>query len=67
MTYQSDNCIICAEEFEESELKTVALSTVNVTRFKICSSCLNKSNPEFDYQEVRKVVAALVQANEKLK
>lgn len=53
---ESDNCIVCAEEFTTSELKGVALSTLNITRFKICNNCLNHSDPADDYREVRSVI-----------
>lgn len=56
MTLESDNCIVCAEEFSIDELKSVALSAVNVTRFKICAKCLNQTNPQDDYREVRDIV-----------
>ncbi len=56
MTIHSDNCSICAEEFAETELQTVALSAINVTRFKICSGCLKAADAEGDYQSVRDMV-----------
>jgi hypothetical protein len=56
MTIESDNCIVCAEEFSTDELKSVALSAVNVTKFKICTTCLNQTNPQDDYREVRNIV-----------
>lgn len=60
MTITSDNCCICGEEFGSDELKSVALSAVNVTKFKICDACLGKSNPEDDYREVRNIVLAYI-------
>lgn len=56
MTIESDNCIVCAEEFSLDELKSVALSAINVTRFKICAKCLNQTSPHDDYREVRDIV-----------
>ena len=56
MTQISHNCIICADEFDPSELHNVKLSEINVTRFKICEHCLNLSNPDNDYQEVKNIV-----------
>ncbi len=53
---RSDNCIICAEEFPLSELHGIALSTINITRFKICSSCLKKTDPMDDYREVKNII-----------
>ncbi len=56
MARESDNCTVCAEEFPLDELKSIALSAVHVTRFKICNSCLDKSDPQDDYLEVRNIV-----------
>lgn len=56
MTRVSDNCTICAEEFSLDELKSIALSAINVTKFKICINCLNKSDPQDDYRQVRDIV-----------
>jgi hypothetical protein len=56
MTKVSCNCIVCAQEFDPDELQNVALSAINVTPFKVCEACLNESNPEDDYAEVRKIV-----------
>ena len=56
MVRESDNCTVCAEEYPLDELKSIALSAVHVTRFKICNNCLNKSDPQDDYFEVRNIV-----------
>jgi hypothetical protein len=50
------NCIICAEEFDPNELHNVALSKINVTKFKICEACLELSDPSDDYLTARKIV-----------
>lgn len=50
------NCIICAEEFNPDELHSVTLSKINLTNFKVCQACLDKSNPNEDYKEVRNIV-----------
>ena len=55
------NCIICAEEFSSDELHSVKLSNINVTKFKICESCLNKSDPSNDYQEVKNIVRTYIE------
>jgi hypothetical protein len=65
-TTLSDNCIVCAEEFSTDELKGVALSTLNITRFKICNNCLNKSDPADDYLEVRSIVNSFLNLDEML-
>ena len=52
----SCNCIVCAQEFNPNELQSVALSKINVTRFKICQSCLDMCEPEDDYRQARDIV-----------
>lgn len=52
------NCIVCAREFNPNELQDVALSKINVTRFKICQACLNKSDPAEDYREAREIIGS---------
>lgn len=56
MAYSSCNCIICAQEFNTNELISVVSSRVNTTRFKICQSCLDKSDPADDYRQARVIV-----------
>lgn len=53
---KSDNCTICANEYSEDELKSIALSAVHVTKFKICQACIDKSNPSDDYLQVRNII-----------
>ncbi len=55
---QSCNCIVCAKEFNPDELQSVALSKINVTRFKICESCLNMCDPAEDYREAREIISS---------
>lgn len=50
------NCIVCAREFEPDELQNIVLSKINSTDFKICEGCLNISDPENDYEQVRGIV-----------
>ena len=54
----SCNCIVCAHEFDSEELQSVALSKINVTRFKICQSCLDMSDPAEDYRQAREIVSS---------
>jgi len=56
MTKISCNCIICAKEFNTDELKSVALSEINITRFKVCQECFEKSDHSDDYSEVKKII-----------
>lgn len=55
---QSCNCIVCAKEFDPSELQSVALSKINVTRFKICQSCLEQCDPAEDYRQAREIISS---------
>jgi hypothetical protein len=58
MTTKAANCMICSHEFDTSELQSVALSKINVTRFKICQACLDQSDPAEDYRQVREIVSS---------
>jgi len=55
---QSCNCMICASEFSSDELQSVALSKINVTRFKICQACLDQCDPAEDYRQAREIVSS---------
>lgn len=52
------NCIVCAKEFDPEELQSIALSKINVTRFKICQACLDQCDPTEDYREARDLVSS---------
>jgi hypothetical protein len=54
----SCNCIVCAQEFNSEELQSVALSKINVTRFKICQACLDMCDPAEDYRQAREIVSS---------
>ncbi len=56
MTQVSCNCIVCAKEFDAVKLESVALSKINVTRFKICQGCLNQCDPSDDYRQAHEIV-----------
>lgn len=56
MTQTSCNCMVCAKEFSSDELKSVALSEINVTSFKICQQCFDESDPVEDYKEAKDIV-----------
>ena len=56
MTQESCNCIVCAREFNVSELKSIALSEINMTRFKICQECFDISDPSEDYKQAKNIV-----------
>lgn len=54
----SCNCCVCAKEFDTNELQSVALSKINVTRFKICQSCLDQCDPAEDYRQAREIISS---------
>lgn len=56
MSIESCNCIVCASEFNSDELESVALSKINVTRFKICQGCLNMCDPADDYRIAKDII-----------
>lgn len=58
MTDKASNCVICAKEFNTNELQSVALSKINVTRFKICRTCLDQCDPAQDYREAREIIGS---------
>ena len=62
----SHNCIVCADEFDSSELHSEALSRINATRFKVCAKCLEMSNPEEDYKEVRDIVKSYLKTSSRV-
>jgi hypothetical protein len=52
------NCIVCANEFNSDELQSIALSKINVTRFKICQACLDQCDPAEDYKVAREIISS---------
>jgi hypothetical protein len=54
---KSCNCIVCAQEFDSEKLQSVALSKINVTRFKICQACLDACDPAEEYRQVREIIS----------
>lgn len=57
MTKESCNCIVCAGEFNPEELSNQILSKINVSSFKVCQACLESSDPEEDYRQVREIIS----------
>jgi hypothetical protein len=55
---KSCNCIVCAKEFNPEELQSIALSKINVTRFKICLACLEQCDPAEDYRQAREIISS---------
>lgn len=60
------NCIVCADEFDSSELHSEVLSKINNTRFKVCASCLAISNPAEDYKEVKDIVKSYLNTSSRM-
>ena len=58
------NCFVCSKEFDWNDLQSVALSKINVTRFKICQNCLDSCDPTEDYKEVRNIISSWLWFNE---
>lgn len=56
MNKVSCNCCVCAQEFDSTDLQSIALSEINVTNFKVRQACFDSSDPAEDYREVRSVV-----------
>lgn len=50
------NCIVCAKECDIEELHNIVLSNINFSKFKICQSCLDSSDPTDDYQQARSII-----------
>ena len=52
------NCIICGEEFSNSSSSdNLTCAKINISRFKVCPTCLTSSSPEEDFEQVKKIVA----------
>jgi len=56
MTKSSYNCIVCACEFDAEDLIKSSASKVNSSKFKICQSCIDKSDPADDYKQAREII-----------
>ena len=50
------NCIVCAQEFCPSEMTNVVLCSINCTQFKICQKCLEHSDPQEDFAQVKNII-----------
>lgn len=51
------NCIVCAKEFDPNLLDDEVSSEINVTNFKICKECIDKSDPLEGYKDIKKIIA----------
>ncbi|OGD53612.1 hypothetical protein A3K80_06720 [Candidatus Bathyarchaeota archaeon RBG_13_38_9] len=64
MTTVSSNCIVCAAEFDASELQDVVASSINSSNFKICQTCLDACDPADDYRQARDIVNSYLKFSE---
>lgn len=53
----NQNCIICAEEFSPSSIKDLKLKKINASKYKVCLKCLESSDPNSDYEDVKKIIS----------
>jgi hypothetical protein len=60
----SCNCIVCAQEFDVADLQSIISSQINITKFKICQSCIDISDPADDYNQAKKIVQSYFQYTE---
>lgn len=58
----SDNCIVCANEFEAEELFSIRADA----NYKICTKCLAKSDPQEDYAQVRNIVSGYLKFSQQM-
>jgi hypothetical protein len=47
---------VCACEFDAEDLIKSSASKINSSKFKICQSCIDKSDPTDDYKQAREIV-----------
>lgn len=62
MTTETYNCIVCAEEVNADNLEIN--SAINISMFKICQACLDKSDPADDYNQARSIVSLYLKNSE---
>lgn len=60
--FSSDNCMVCSEEFDSDELRPIAM--YGATTFKICTGCLNRSDPANDYAQVKNIVSGFMKSSQ---
>jgi len=59
---ETDNCFICAEEYDKDDLYTISFAGYKIAKTKICKNCLNDNTDgaEKDFQAVKKFIAELI-------
>lgn len=56
MDHQPCNCIICAQEFDPTDLHNITLYSINITKFKVCQACFDKCDPVDDYRQAKEII-----------
>jgi len=59
----SDNCMVCGEEFSSEELSSLVASA---SYLKICHSCLGRSDPSDDYAEVKSIISSYMKFSQQV-
>jgi len=57
----SDNCMVCSNEFDDTELFSVRASS-----HKICAKCLASSDPQNDYAQVKNIVSGYLKFSQQM-
>ena len=59
----SDNCMVCGEEFSIEELSSLVASA---SYLKICHSCLGQSDPTNDYAQVKSIISGYLKFSQQI-
>lgn len=63
----SENCMVCGNEFSSEDLKSITLANKTINKFKICFNCLEKSDTQNDYSDVKKIILSYIKFEELMK
>lgn len=61
------NCIVCAKEFNTSDVLSKVASKINKTRFKICDACINNCDPSENYLTVQNIIKSCAFGSDAIK
>jgi hypothetical protein len=56
MVNASENCIICGNEYDNSELKFIVIANKHTTKFRVCFKCNKMENLQDDFSNVKKII-----------
>lgn len=59
----SDNCMVCGEEFSLEELSSLVASASNL---RICHTCLDMSDPANDYAQVKRIISGYLKFSQQV-